>query len=131
MVLSGGLICAARSRVPAIRKVGVERRRVQEAIRLVFRKRCGNLRKNNKFILVQEGEEGIPTKSKGVHRIQLIKDGPHIVMLVDDRKIIDWTDNGKKHGHVHTDGKIGFRQVQCPHGQEGGGGEITLQLDAP
>ncbi len=74
-----------------------------------------NLRKNNKFILVQEGEEGIPTKSKGVHRIQLIKDGPHIVMLVDDRKIIDWTDNGKTHGPVHTDGKIGFRQMKWTH----------------
>jgi len=74
-----------------------------------------NLRKNNKFILVQEGEEGIPTKSKRIHKIRLIKDGPHIVMFVDDRKIIDWTDDGKTYGPVYTDGKIGFRQMKWTH----------------
>ncbi len=74
-----------------------------------------NLRKNNEFILVQEGEEGIPTKSKKIHKIRLIKDGSQIVMFVDDRKIIDWTDDGKTHGPVHTNGKIGFRQMKWTH----------------
>jgi hypothetical protein len=74
-----------------------------------------NLRKNNKFILVQEGKRGIPAKSRKVHKVRLIKDGPHIVMFIDDRKIIDWTDDGKKYGPVHTDGKIGFRQMKWTH----------------
>jgi len=74
-----------------------------------------NLRKNNKFILVQKGEEGIPAKSKKIHKIRLIKDGSHIVMFIDDRKIIDWIDNGKAYGPVLTDGKIGFRQMKSTH----------------
>jgi len=74
-----------------------------------------NLRKNNKFILVQKGDEGIPTYSKDIHKIRLIKDDSHIVMFVDDRKIIDWTDDGKTHGPVYTTGKIGFRQMKWTH----------------
>lgn len=74
-----------------------------------------NLRKNNKFILVQKGEEGIPTRSKQIHRIQLVKDGPHIVLSVDDRQIIDWTDDGKTYGPAYMDGKIGFRQMKWTH----------------
>jgi PelA/Pel-15E family pectate lyase len=71
-----------------------------------------NLRKNNRFALVQEGEVGIPADSVKPHKLRLVKDGPRIVMFVDDRKIIDWTDDGKTHGPPHTDGKIGFRQMQ-------------------
>ena len=74
-----------------------------------------NLRKNNKFILVQKGEEGIPTKSKKIHKIQLMKDGPHILMFIDGRMIIDWTDDGETHGPIYTDGKIGFRQMKWTH----------------
>ena len=74
-----------------------------------------NLRKNNRFILVQKGEEGIPAQSKKIHKVRLIKDGPHILMFIDDRKIIDWTDDGKTYGPVHTDGKIGFRQMKWTH----------------
>jgi hypothetical protein len=33
-------------------------------------------------------------------------------MFVDDRKIIDYTDDGKKFGPVYTSGKIGFRQMR-------------------
>ncbi len=81
-------------------------------------RRHANLRKNNynnRFILVQKGEEGIPTKSKKIHRIRLLKDGPHVVMFVDERKVIDWTDDGQTHGPVYTDGKIGFRQMRWTH----------------
>lgn len=74
-----------------------------------------NLRKNNRFKLVQKGKEGIPAKSKMIHKIRLIKDGPHILMFIDDRKIIDWTDDGKTHGAVHADGKIGLRQMKWSH----------------
>jgi len=71
-----------------------------------------NLRKNNKFILLQKGKEGIPARSKKIHKIRLVKDGPHIVMYVDKRKVIDWTDDGKRHGPAHTSGRIGFRQMK-------------------
>ena len=74
-----------------------------------------NLRKNNKFILVQKGAEGIPAKSKKIHKMRLVKDGPHIVLFIDDRKIIDWVDDGITYGPVHTDGKIGFRQMKTTH----------------
>ncbi|MHC4639211.1 MAG: DUF1961 family protein, partial [Planctomycetota bacterium] len=74
-----------------------------------------NLRKNNKFILVQKGKRGIPAKSRKIHKIRLIKDGSHIIMLIDDRKIIDWTDDGREYGPVRTDGKIGFRQMKWTH----------------
>ena len=71
-----------------------------------------HLRKNNMFTLVQKGTQGIATKSRNVHKICLVKDGPHITMYVDGRKIIDWTDDGKKYGPIHTDGRIGFRQMK-------------------
>ncbi len=74
-----------------------------------------HIRKNNTFSLVQTGEEGIPTKSKEVHKLKLIKGGSHIIMFVDDRKILDWIDNGTDYGSVHTDGKIGFRQMSWTH----------------
>ncbi|MBD3290295.1 DUF1961 family protein [candidate division KSB1 bacterium] len=74
-----------------------------------------NLRKNNKFILAQEGPEGIPTESEKIHKLRLIKAGNHIVMCVDDRKIIDWIDDGKQYDPVLTDGKIGFRQMRWTH----------------
>lgn len=36
-------------------------------------------------------------------------------MFVDDRKIIDWTDDGKRFGPVLGAGKIGFRQMRWSH----------------
>lgn len=74
-----------------------------------------HLRKNKDFHLVLTGHEGIPTISKKIHKIRLIKNDNHIVMHVDDRKIIDWIDNGKEYGPVLSGGKIGFRQMQWTH----------------
>jgi len=75
-----------------------------------------NLRKNNQFNLVQEGKEGIPAKSTDVHQVKLVKDGPHIRMFIDGRKIIDWTDTGENEPRpYYREGKIGFRQMQWTH----------------
>ena len=74
-----------------------------------------NLRKNPGFHLVQEGEEGIPTNSEDIHTITLAKEGSHIRLWVDDRKVIDWTDEGKVGGSPHGDGYIGLRQMQWTH----------------
>ncbi|MBD3267995.1 DUF1961 family protein, partial [bacterium] len=74
-----------------------------------------NLRKNPGFHLVREGEEGIPTESEDIHTITLAKEGSHIRLWVDERKVIDWTDEGKVGGRPHGDGYIGFRQMQWTH----------------
>lgn len=74
-----------------------------------------HLRKNSGFWLVQEKEPGIPVKSTAVHHLKLVKDGARIVMYIDDRKIIDWLDDGKKYGPVLQDGKIAFRQMEWTH----------------
>lgn len=78
-------------------------------------RRQTNLRKNPGFHLVQEGKEGIPTKSEHVHTITLAKLGTHIRLWVDDRKVIDWTDTGEIGGRPHGGGFIGFRQMQWTH----------------
>lgn len=74
-----------------------------------------NLRKNDGFHLVSEGPEGIPTQSEEVHTITLAKQGPHIRLWVDDKKVIDWTDKGKQGGEPHGDGFIGLRQMKWSH----------------
>lgn len=71
-----------------------------------------NLRKNKGFNLVMTGEKGIPIESLESHHLRLIKDAGHIVMYVDDRKVIDWQDDGIKYGAVLEEGKIGFRQMK-------------------
>ncbi|MDP5130991.1 MAG: YesU family protein [Paraglaciecola sp.] len=76
-----------------------------------------NLRKNNTFSLLQEGEKGIPTLSDRVHTLTLIKNAQHIQMYIDERKIIDYTDNqavvdGLNIGKPLGAGKMGFRQMQ-------------------
>lgn len=76
---------------------------------------ASHLRKNNMFEIVQQGPEGIVKNSTDLHHVRLIKDGPHIVMYVDDRKIIDWADDGESLGPVYGSGKIGFRQMQWSH----------------
>jgi hypothetical protein len=71
-----------------------------------------NLRKNKGFNLVMTGEKGIPIESLASHHLKLIKDAGHIVMYVDDRKVIDWQDDEIKYGSLIEDGKIGFRQMK-------------------
>lgn len=70
-----------------------------------------NLRKNNTFSLVENGPPGIPGTSEKWHTITLIKDGPRCMLMVDDRVVIDWTDQGEKYGPVLGGGKIGLRQM--------------------
>ncbi len=75
-----------------------------------------HLRKNNEFRLVSDGEMGIPTNSVKTHKLKLIKDGPHIRMYVDNRKIIDWLDTPENDNRPHyKEGKFGFRQMQWTH----------------
>ncbi len=74
-----------------------------------------HLRKNSGFHLVYQENPGIPVASEAVHKIKLIKAGSRILMYVDDRKIIDWTDDGEEYGPVLQEGRIGFRQMQWTH----------------
>ena len=74
-----------------------------------------NLRKNKGFNLVQTGEMAIPIDSKAIHKVRLVKNEGEISMFIDDRKIIDWKDDGVKFGKVLEGGKIGFRQMQWTH----------------
>ena len=74
-----------------------------------------HLRKNSGFHKVHIGKPGIPTASKERHQITMVKDGARILMFVDDRKIIDWTDDGLTYGPVLKGGKMGFRQMKWTH----------------
>ncbi len=79
-----------------------------------------NLRKNNTFSLLQSGSEGIPTHSTNIHQLKLIKQGAHIRLFIDDRKVIDYIDNqaqvnGLDTGAALGAGKIGLRQMQWSH----------------
>jgi len=72
-----------------------------------------NLRKNNQFYLVANGEVAIPAGDGRVHHVRLVKDGPHIQFQTDGRVVIDYIDPGdERYGPVHGGGKIGFRQMQ-------------------
>jgi hypothetical protein len=73
-----------------------------------------NLRKNPGFHLVQEGKEGIPTKSTEIHQVTVAKVKNNVQVFVDDRKVIDWTDEANE-GDVLGAGFIGFRQMQWSH----------------
>lgn len=74
-----------------------------------------NLRKNKGFNLVLTGEKGISMESTSWNHMKLVKINNQITMYADDRKIIDWTDDGVKYGAVLNDGKIGFRQMKWTH----------------
>ena len=52
------------------------------------------LRKNPGAVIVHEGPPGIVADSTEIHRVRLMKDRAQIALWVDDRLIIDWTDNG-------------------------------------
>ncbi len=76
-----------------------------------------NLRKNNTFSLLQKGEIGIPAESMQEHEITLVKEDDRIRLYIDDRKVIDYTDNtpvveGVDTGDSLGGGKIGFRQMK-------------------
>jgi hypothetical protein len=71
-----------------------------------------HLRKDPQFALLQRGEEGIAKKSTAIHHIRLMKAKAYITMYVDNRKIIDYTDDAKAFGPVYGEGKIGFRQMK-------------------
>ena len=74
-----------------------------------------NLRKNKGFNLVLTGEKGISMESTSWNHLKLVKLNNQITMYVDDRKIIDWTDDGVKYGPALNDGKVGFRQMKWTH----------------
>ncbi len=72
-----------------------------------------NLRKNNKFFLVAQGECGIPPEIGKVHQITLIKVRNRVNMLVDGKSVISWTDPGTdRYGKAWTDGNIGLRHMR-------------------
>jgi hypothetical protein len=71
-----------------------------------------NLRKNNWFYLTATGPAGIPAGATEPSKVRLVRDGAHIQLAVDNRVVIDWTDDGTTYGPVHGGGKIGFRQMQ-------------------
>ncbi len=71
-----------------------------------------NLRKNAGFHLVANGSPGVPAGSRDIHTVTLIKQDNHIRLGVDEKKIIDWTDDGQRYGPVHGAGKIGLRQMK-------------------
>lgn len=73
-----------------------------------------NLRRNPGMHLLQEGEAGIPTASRSIHTITLVKDGGHIRLWVDDRKVVDHRDDSD-HGPPLAQGHIGLRQMKWSH----------------
>jgi len=73
------------------------------------------LRKNPGKNIVYEGPPGIAAKSEAIHQVTLIKDEAHIQLYVDDRKIIDWVDDGAVNGSSLGAGKIALRQMQWTH----------------
>jgi len=73
------------------------------------------LRRNPGKNILSEGQPGIHHESDRVHKITLIKDDAHIRLFVDDRVIIDWTDNGKINGPPLGSGRISLRQMQWTH----------------
>ncbi|MEM9341275.1 MAG: DUF1961 family protein [Bacteroidota bacterium] len=75
-------------------------------------KEVTHLRKNAGFHKVQVGKSGIPTSSNEIHTVTLVKDHGIIRLLIDERTVIDWEDNGKKYGNVLGPGRLGFRQMK-------------------
>jgi hypothetical protein len=71
-----------------------------------------NIRKNSGFYLIANGPPGIEPGSEEVHRLRLVKDSDHIQLQVDDRVVIDSTDDGQGYGPALGAGKIGLRQMQ-------------------
>jgi len=45
----------------------------------------------------------------------MVKADSHIVLFIDEREVINWTDSGRIGGKAHGEGKIGFRQMKWSH----------------
>lgn len=73
------------------------------------------LYKNPGYRRVWKTRAAIPTDSREVHRVTLMKDDDRIVVYVGDRRVIDWEDWGTTHGPVLGAGHIGFRQMRSTH----------------
>lgn len=74
-----------------------------------------HLRKNAGFNKVVVGEPGIPVESTETYKVKLVKADNHILMYIDERKIIDWKNDREEYGDVLNEGKIGLRQMQWTH----------------
>lgn len=68
-----------------------------------------NLRKNNTFTLLQEGQQGIHAESTEVHRLRLVKHRNLIKLFIDNREVINYLDESTP---TLSTGKIGFRQMK-------------------
>lgn len=71
-----------------------------------------NLRKNSGFYLISNGAPGITPGSRDPHQVMMMKEGGHIVVNVDGKTILDYTDDGNSYGPVLDGGKLGLRQMQ-------------------
>ena len=70
-----------------------------------------NLRKNNCFYLMSQGDAGMPFDKK-IHKILLYKDKSRMFMTIDGRPVMDYTDSdAKRYGNAYRDGWIGLRQM--------------------
>lgn len=70
------------------------------------------LRKNPGKNIVFEGPRGIEVSSDQAHTVTLIKEGSRIRLFVDERSIIDWSDESEANGEALAAGKIALRQMQ-------------------
>uniref|UniRef100_UPI002147F08E YesU family protein n=1 Tax=Endozoicomonas sp. SESOKO1 TaxID=2828742 RepID=UPI002147F08E len=71
-----------------------------------------HLRKNSGKHVVAKGPIGIEHHSTAVHQVTLMKNKNNIVLYVDDREIINWTDDGSINGKVYGAGRIALRQME-------------------
>jgi hypothetical protein len=71
-----------------------------------------NLRKNNHFYLTAVGPVAVAPGAREFQKLEIIKDGRHIELIVNGKVSLDWTDNDPvRFGPAYTSGKIGFRQM--------------------
>lgn len=82
-----------------------------------------NLRKNKGFHLVATGPDLVTSApADSFQTIGICKSGNRIQLFVDQKTVIDWVDDGKTYGPVHShSGWIGLRQMahthRCEYGQ--------------
>ncbi|MDP0496355.1 MAG: DUF1961 family protein [Verrucomicrobiota bacterium JB024] len=72
-----------------------------------------NLRKNNSFFLLAQGQAVIQPDSEQTYHVRLIKNKQRILMTIDDRPIIAFTDNKiQRYGAAYGSGYFGLRQMR-------------------